>query len=343
MEIEELTALDAHVGQGHQPAPRAAARQPALPQAPQRPAGAADRHRRRADLPPRARRRGLLLLPAAPADRRLRRARARQRRPARRADHVLPARRGPRPGPVHRLDGASGSTAGWSLPSSTTSAPRSSAPTSARAIAGRQYRLGTTATGSAAAGSGSAADDVWVCLRSTARMVRAAAPPGGRLLGRGRRHAPPRDEAAPLRLEAGRRRRRTCGSSGPERGARCGLLARHPTLSAGDGVPGIAVVPGATRLGRRRRTAGARDASCRCKLRHDRRAVAVSAGDVDVGVAPTPCESRRPSSAISATCRRSHADGATRVSVGSAARQAPSTLSRRRGQPMRPGRRGHDR
>ena len=34
------------VGQGHQPAPRPAAREPALPQAPQRPAGAAGRHRR---------------------------------------------------------------------------------------------------------------------------------------------------------------------------------------------------------------------------------------------------------------------------------------------------------
>ncbi len=44
------------VGQGHEPAPRAAAGQPALPQAPPRPAGAADRHRRRTDLPPGARR-----------------------------------------------------------------------------------------------------------------------------------------------------------------------------------------------------------------------------------------------------------------------------------------------
>jgi uncharacterized protein with von Willebrand factor type A (vWA) domain len=35
-----------HVGQGHQPAPRAAAGQPTLPQAPQRAAGAADRDRR---------------------------------------------------------------------------------------------------------------------------------------------------------------------------------------------------------------------------------------------------------------------------------------------------------
>ena len=43
------------VGEGHQPAPRAPAGQPALPQAPERPAGAAHRHRRRADLPPGAR------------------------------------------------------------------------------------------------------------------------------------------------------------------------------------------------------------------------------------------------------------------------------------------------
>ena len=79
MEIEELTGPRRPLGQGHQPPPRAAAGQPALPQAPQRPAGAAGRHRRRADLAPRARRRGALLLPAAPADDRLRRARARQR------------------------------------------------------------------------------------------------------------------------------------------------------------------------------------------------------------------------------------------------------------------------
>ena len=80
------------VGQGHQPAPRAAAREPALPQAPPRPAGAAGRHRRRADLAPRARRRGLLQLPAAPADGGVRRPRARQLPPARRPDDVLPAR-----------------------------------------------------------------------------------------------------------------------------------------------------------------------------------------------------------------------------------------------------------
>ena len=58
----------------------------------------------------------LLLLPAAPADRRLRRARARQLAAARRPDDVLPARRGPRPGAVHRLDGRAGSTAAWSRP-----------------------------------------------------------------------------------------------------------------------------------------------------------------------------------------------------------------------------------
>ena len=46
--------------------------------------------------------------PPQPADGRLRRPRARQRLPPRRPDHVLPARRGPRPGPVHRLDGRPG-------------------------------------------------------------------------------------------------------------------------------------------------------------------------------------------------------------------------------------------
>ena len=40
------------VGQGHEPPPRPAAGQPALPQAPERPARAPGRHRRRADLPP---------------------------------------------------------------------------------------------------------------------------------------------------------------------------------------------------------------------------------------------------------------------------------------------------
>ena len=105
MEIEQLTALDAEVGQGHQPAPRAAAGEPALPQAPQRAAGAADRHRRRADVAPRARRRGLLLLPAAPADAGLQHPRARRGRPAGCADDVLPAGGGPRPGAVHRPDG----------------------------------------------------------------------------------------------------------------------------------------------------------------------------------------------------------------------------------------------
>ena len=58
--------------------------------------------------PPRARRRGLLRVPAPPAHRRVRRPRARQRRPARRPDDVLPARRRPGPGAVHRLDGSAG-------------------------------------------------------------------------------------------------------------------------------------------------------------------------------------------------------------------------------------------
>ena len=71
--------------------------------------------------------------PPHPLTDRLRRPRARQRAAARRADDVLPARRGPRPGPLHRVDGRSGSTAGSSLPSSTTSARPWSAPTSARA------------------------------------------------------------------------------------------------------------------------------------------------------------------------------------------------------------------
>ena len=149
------------VGQGHQPAPRAAAGQPALPQAPQRPAGAADRHRRRADQPPRARRRGLVLLPAAPADGGVVGPRARQRRPARRPDHVLPARRRPRPGAVHRPAGQAGRRPGGR--------PRARRPRRRR---GRQLpRLppprspfggsagtATTATGSAAAAPGSAAD-----------------------------------------------------------------------------------------------------------------------------------------------------------------------------------------
>ena len=72
-------------------------------------------------------RRGLLLLPAAPADGRVRRPRARQRRPARRADDLLPARRGPGLGRfidqmAHRVDG------GWSRRSSTTSVRPWSAP-----------------------------------------------------------------------------------------------------------------------------------------------------------------------------------------------------------------------
>ncbi len=94
------------LGQGHQPPPRPAAREPVLPQAPQRPAGAPRGHRRRADRAPRARRRGLVLLSAAPADDRPLGARARRGGAARRAGHLLPARRGPRPGPLHRLDGA---------------------------------------------------------------------------------------------------------------------------------------------------------------------------------------------------------------------------------------------
>ena len=64
------------VGEGHQPAPRPAPRQPALPPAPARAARAARRHRRRADLAPRARRRGVLRLPAAPPHPRPGRARA---------------------------------------------------------------------------------------------------------------------------------------------------------------------------------------------------------------------------------------------------------------------------
>ena len=48
------------VGQGHEPAPRPAARQPALPQAPDGAARAAHRHRRRADVAPRAERAGLV-------------------------------------------------------------------------------------------------------------------------------------------------------------------------------------------------------------------------------------------------------------------------------------------
>ena len=94
------------LGQGHQPAPRAAARQPPLPQAPQRPAGAADRHRRRTHLAPRVERGRLLLLPAPPDDDRARRPRAGQRPAHRCPHHLLPAGRGPRPGPLHRLDGA---------------------------------------------------------------------------------------------------------------------------------------------------------------------------------------------------------------------------------------------
>ena len=155
MDIDELTAPRRPLGQGHQPAPRVAAGQPALPQAPERPAGAADRHRRRAHVPPRARRRGLLRVPAPPAHRRVRRPRARQRRPARRPDDVLPSRGRPGPGAVHRLDGP----------------PRRGSGRLARArrprcrrrgllprLAGTRTPAATTGTGSAAGGSGSEAD-----------------------------------------------------------------------------------------------------------------------------------------------------------------------------------------
>ena len=145
------------LGQGHQPAPRAAAGQPALPQAPQRAAGAADRHRRRADLPPRAGRRGLLLLPAAPADDRLQRARARRRRRA-----SAPRRRssGSARTPASRASSSrwpGGSTAAWSRPSSTTWAPPSSAATWAPAAPGGSYRDQFGVTGVAASGSADAA------------------------------------------------------------------------------------------------------------------------------------------------------------------------------------------
>ena len=129
------------VGQGHEPAPRAAAREPALPQAPECPAGAADRHRRRADVAPRAGRRGLLRLPARPAHHRLRRARARQLDATRRPHDVLPARRRPRARPLHRRRWPSGSAAPSWRRRPTTSAPRWSARTSARGgAAGRRLR-----------------------------------------------------------------------------------------------------------------------------------------------------------------------------------------------------------
>ena len=166
-----------HVGQGHQPAPRPAAGQPALPQAPQRPAGAADRDRRRADQPPRARRRGVLLLPAAPAHRGLVGPRARQRPAAGRADDVLPAGRGPRPGALHRAAGRPRRTAGWSPPSSTTWGQRwwgatsavEEAPTPAASVAG-----------TAGAGPGSAAEQVFRGGKTPARSRRRVAlRPGG--------------------------------------------------------------------------------------------------------------------------------------------------------------------
>ena len=158
MEIEQLTAPGRDVGQGHQPPPRAAAGQPALPQAPQRPAGAPDRHRRRADVAPRAGRRGLLLLPAAPADGRATPS-ASSTTPAgsaRRRRSSGSART--RAWPASSTRWPAGSTAGWSPPSSTTSAPRWSAPTSAPGARGRR-RAGSTATGSAAGGSGSATEE----------------------------------------------------------------------------------------------------------------------------------------------------------------------------------------
>ena len=155
MDIDELTAPRRPLGQGHQPAPRPAAGQPALPQAPERPAGAADRHRRRAHLPPRARRRGLLRVPAPPAHRGVRRPRARQRRPARRPDDVLPARRRPGPGAVHRLDGPPG---GRPRGLARARRPRRRRRRQLPRLARTRHRLATTATGSAAAASGSAAD-----------------------------------------------------------------------------------------------------------------------------------------------------------------------------------------
>ena len=91
---------------GHQPAPRAGAGRPASASPPQRPAGRARRHRRRADGAPgglrRRRHRGVLRLPAAPADDRPHRAGLRRHRPAGRAGDDLPARQRPRAGPVHR-------------------------------------------------------------------------------------------------------------------------------------------------------------------------------------------------------------------------------------------------
>jgi uncharacterized protein with von Willebrand factor type A (vWA) domain len=96
------------VGQGHQPAPRAAPGQPFLPQAPPRAARVAGRHRWRADVAPRAQRRGLLRVPAASPDRGLLRARARQLGPDRRPGDVLPARYRRRVGTVRGLHGAPG-------------------------------------------------------------------------------------------------------------------------------------------------------------------------------------------------------------------------------------------
>ena len=64
MEIEELTALDAKWDKGTNLHHALLLANRHFRKHPQRAAGAADRHRRRADLPPRAGRRGLLRLPA---------------------------------------------------------------------------------------------------------------------------------------------------------------------------------------------------------------------------------------------------------------------------------------
>ena len=140
MDIEQLTGARRDVGQGHQPAPRAAAGQPALPQAPERPAGAADRHRRRADLATSS--------PTARSTSPTRRTRSPSPTPS--ASSTTPAgsarrRRSSgsartRAWPASSTRWPGGSTAGWSPRSSTTSAPPSSAPTSARAAPGGARR-----------------------------------------------------------------------------------------------------------------------------------------------------------------------------------------------------------
>ena len=144
------------VGQGHQPAPRAAARQPPLPQAPERPAGAADRHRRRADQPPRARRRGVLLLPAAPAHRRV--VVRELDNAARLGAQTTFFRLGDDPGLARFIDQMADRVDGRVV------APGARRPRCRRRrqLPRRSRRLGTApatwATGTAAAGSGSAAD-----------------------------------------------------------------------------------------------------------------------------------------------------------------------------------------